>query len=92
MINLEDFLIDNEAFKKVNNEKVLMQHLQEGKPLQVLFGFSNEATAEFYGAAKSILEQKRFEDAMNAFLFLTTINPYISDFWLGLGMSQQQSQ
>ncbi|MGA8163517.1 MAG: hypothetical protein WB791_00640 [Waddliaceae bacterium] len=92
MINLKDFFINKDALEKVNNEEVLMQYLEEGKPLQELFGFSNEATAEFYGAAKRILEQKRFEDAMSAFVFLTTINPYISDFWLGLGMAQQKNQ
>ena len=91
MLNLEDFIIDEEAIARISDEEVLLNHLEEGKPLQELFGFTNEVTAEFYEAAKNILEQKRFEDAINAFVFLTTINPYMSDFWVGLGMAHQQN-
>lgn len=91
MINLEEFLISQEIMEKISDESFLSQQLEEGKTLQELFGFSNEATAEFYGAAKNILEQQRYEDAISAFFFLTGINPYISDFWSGLGMAQQKN-
>jgi len=91
MINLEEYIIDEDCIEKINDSDVLMEYIKEGRPLQQLFGFSNETTVEFYEAAKSILEQNRYEDAINAFTFLTTLNPYISDFWLGLGMAHQQN-
>jgi len=91
MLNLEEFIISEDAIERINDKEILMKQLEEGKPLQELFGFTNEVTVEFYETAKNILEQKRFEDAINAFTFLTTLNPYISDFWLGLGMAQQRN-
>jgi len=90
MVDIEQFIIQDEALEKIHDEAYMMKHLDAGTPLQDLLGFTDEATLEFYETAKNILEQKRYEDAMNAFSFLTAINPYMSDFWLGLGMSQQQ--
>ena len=91
VMNLEEFILDEEAMERISDEEVLSKHLEEGRPLQELFGFSDEVTAEFYETAKNILEQKRFQEAINAFVFLTTINPYMSDFWVGLGMAHQQN-
>jgi type III secretion system low calcium response chaperone LcrH/SycD len=92
MISFETFLINQESIDRLNNEVVLMQHIEEGKSLQELFGFSNEAMVEFYGAARNILEQKRFPEAVKAFSFLAMLNPNISDFWTGLGIAQQNNQ
>ena len=91
MVSLEDFIISEEALESINNEEVLTKQIEEGKTLQEIFGFSNDTTLEFYEVAKYILEQKRFEDAIKAFSFLTNINPYISDFWTGLGIAQQNN-
>lgn len=91
MVSLRDFIINEETIESISNEEVLLKHLEEGKSLQDIFGFSDETTAEFYDAAKNVLEQKRFTDAIDAFVFLTTINPYISDFWTGLGLAQQNN-
>lgn len=87
---IEDFLISDEALGKMRDEEVLSEYFEEGKPLQELFGFSNAVTAEFYGIANQFLEDERYEDAVKAFVFLTTINPYISEFWSGLGLAKQK--
>ncbi|MFQ5730300.1 MAG: tetratricopeptide repeat protein [Waddliaceae bacterium] len=92
MVNLEEFLVSDEAFERLSDEEILSRHLAEGKPMQELFGFTNEVMAEFYETAKSILEQKRHEEAIDVFVFLTTMNPYISDFWMGLGMAHQHNK
>lgn len=89
-LTIKDFLISDEALKKMRDEDVLFEYFEEGKPLQELFGFSNDATAEFYWIAKQFLEDERYEDAVKAFVFLTTINPYISEFWSGLGLAKQK--
>jgi hypothetical protein len=91
MVDFDDFIVKEDAIEKISDEEILMEHLESGKPLQEIFGFSNETTVEFYEAAKNILEQKRYEDAIDAFTFLTTINPYMADFWMGLGMAQQNN-
>lgn len=91
MLQFDSFLISKEALARLEDQEALMRHVEEGRTLQEFFGFSNDAAVEFYGAAQSILEQKRFEDAVKAFSFLTMLNPNISDFWKGLGMAQQNS-
>ena len=89
MIDVKDFIISKEALEHINDEDALMKDIAEGKTLQEIFGFSNAMMLELYEAAKSILEQGRFVDAASTFSFLTTLNPYVSDFWVGLGMAQQ---
>jgi len=89
--NLEQFVISEEVLNRLGNDGAALEML-EGKSLQQIFGFSNETALLFYEVAKNILEQKRFRDAINAFVFLTTINPYVPSFWMGLGMAQQLNQ
>lgn len=88
--NLEQFIISEEVLNRLGDGHA--SEILEGKSLQEIFGFSNETALIFYETAKNILEQKRAKDAINAFVFLTTINPYIPSFWMGLGMAQQLNQ
>lgn len=72
--------------------KDAINRLIPGKILQEVVGFSDETLVRFYEAASSILDQRRFEDAINSFFFLTALNPYLSELWQGLAMSYQQNQ
>jgi tetratricopeptide (TPR) repeat protein len=90
--NLEQFIISEEVLGRLGENNVLASEFSEGKILQKIFGFSNETALLFYETAKNILEQKRAKDAINAFVFLTTLNPYVPSFWMGLGMAQQLNQ
>ena len=45
--------------------------------------------AKFYRAAYQLFQEKRYQDAANAFLFLVTLNPENHDYWLGFGMTTQ---
>ena len=65
MVDFDDFIVKEDAIERISDEEILMEHLESGKPLQEIFGFSNETTVEFYEAAKNILEQKRYEDAID---------------------------
>jgi tetratricopeptide (TPR) repeat protein len=91
MADMDQFLISDEAIQKMNDEEMLNRALEEGKTFQELFGFSDAIVVEFYEAAKNVLEQNRFEDAVSAFLFLTGLNPNVADFWMGMGMAQQKN-
>lgn len=91
-LSIEDFIIDEKTVERLSDEDLLAEYFDEGKPLQELFGFSNEATAEFYGVARELIENRKFEEAVKAFIFLTTLNPYIPDFWVGLGLAKQHCE
>ncbi len=64
----------------------------EGKTFQEIVGFSDETMEKFYETARQLYFEQRFEEAKTAFQFLTTINPYVSEFWLGLAETQQANQ
>lgn len=65
--------------------------LIEGSSVQDILEYSDQTLANFYKAAYALFEEKRYEDATHAFLFLTVLNPYNHDFWVGLGMSLQMT-
>lgn len=87
--DLNEFKLSNEAKAKLKNKKLLQDELSEGKTAQEMMGFSDVTMAKFYHAASQIFEQQRYDDAANAFLFLSTLNPQHPEYWLGLGMATQ---
>lgn len=82
---LEPFFIQGDCRQVLQNTDDFSNFLAEGIPLYQLFGFSVDALSGFYDAAGHLLQEKRFEDAKDAFFFLTMIAPHLSPCWLGLG-------
>ncbi len=90
--DLSEFQLSEKAKEKLKNKKLLKKELAEGKTAQQIMELQDSTMAKFYGAAYYLFEHKRYEDAAHAFLFLATLNPYIHDYWLGLGMATQMCQ
>ena len=44
---------------------------------------------KFYQGAYNLFHQQEYRKAADAFVFLTTLNPYVHNYWLGLGMAEQ---
>jgi type III secretion system low calcium response chaperone LcrH/SycD len=86
---LEEFKISKKVREKLKNTSYLKKELSEGKTAQEILEISNEAMAKFYGASYHLFEHQQYTEASNAFLFLVTLNPHNSDYWLGLGMATQ---
>lgn len=57
--------------------------------MQDVFGLTTEDISKMFDIAISFMHQHRFDEAIQAFTFLTKVNPYISDFWMGLGAAHQ---
>ncbi|MFQ5729370.1 MAG: SycD/LcrH family type III secretion system chaperone [Waddliaceae bacterium] len=87
--DLGEFKVPKRIQKKLKNKEWLKKELAKGKSAQEILEFSDEAMAEFYGAAHHLLEKKQYLEAADAFLFLVTLNPRNHDYWLGLGMATQ---
>ncbi len=87
--DIGEFKISKKIRDKLKNKKLLKEELALGKTAQEIMGFSDETMAKFYRAAYQLFEHRHYVDAGNAFLFLVTLNPYIHDYWLGLGMASQ---
>lgn len=89
MDNAEAFKIPQEHFDKLNDPNVLRRYVDEGKTFQEILEFDDAAMERFYQVARGLLDVQRHKDAADAFLFLTTLNPFVSAYWIGLGMCEQ---
>ena len=55
-------------------------------------GFQEEHFQLFNEAARGLFLQKRWEDAADAYFFLTVVRPLQPTFWLGLGMAERKRE
>lgn len=85
----DEFRIPDIKREILNDPKKLQEQLSSGKTFQEVLGFTNEAMSQFYLAARRLFEKQKYEEAADAFLFLTTMNPFVYHYWMGLGMSEQ---
>jgi len=92
MDELEEFKIPEEAVEKLQDPEVLQEHLAEGRTFQEILEYSDETMEKFYHAAYNLFQNGLYHEAADAFVFLTTLNPYVHNFWLGLGMSEQRNE
>jgi type III secretion system low calcium response chaperone LcrH/SycD len=84
-----NFTISPTALKHLSDKNWVQKQLSDEMSVQNMIGFSDETMDQFYAAACHIFENKNYDDASKAFLFLVTINPYHYDYWLGLGAATQ---
>lgn len=73
---------------KLKNERSFNDQLEQGLTLQQLANIDDASLDALYEAAKHLYEAGRYEDAENAFQFLTCLNPKKYAFWLGLAGAQ----
>lgn len=92
MDNVDGFKIPQEHLDKLNDPDILRRYIDEGKTFQEILEFDDATMERFYQVARSLLEVHRHRDAADAFLFLTTLNPFVSAYWIGLGMCEQSQE
>lgn len=92
MDNLEDFKIPEEAMKRLRDPEVLKQYVAEGKTFQEIIGYAPETMERFYQGAYSLFQKQAYFEAADAFIFLTTLNPYVHNYWLGLGLAEIKNE
>ena len=85
----DDLKIPEDILQKLRNPDELRRHIENGDSLQTILGYSDKLMEQMYQAAKDVFTEKRYSEAQEAFLFLTTLNPYVYAYWLGLAMSYQ---
>lgn len=91
MENLEEFKIPEDILGRIKDPKVLKKQLDEGMLLQDILGFPKETMEKFYSVAHHYFQTQNYEKASQAFTFLTSLNPGVYTYWLGLGMSEQMT-
>ena len=86
---LEEFRIPEEAIEQLKDPDVLHQQVTEGKTFQEILGYSYATMEKFYHIAYQLFQCQEYRRSADAFIFLTTLNPYVFNYWLGLGMAEQ---
>ncbi len=84
-----DFLtfIEGCAYYVVHPEQARTA-MEGGKSIATICGMSETTLRGLYHAAKYVYEQKRYEEASQAFTFLLYINATVPFFWLCLGNAE----
>lgn len=99
-------LISPQQFTKVKNEmdassahfiQFIQSHTEEDeenkeKPIlfQEMFGFSDETLLHVYDLGVSLIGKGKIQDASVVFIFLTTLAPHVSSYWIALGVCYQE--
>lgn len=89
---MDDFQVPEDAFEKIKDPIAFWQQIDEGKTFQEILGYSDDLMEKFYKVAYSYFQDQDYETASEAFSFLTTLNPTVFNYWLGLGMSEQMCE
>lgn len=85
----EELKIPDDVLESLEDPETLRRCIEDGKSLQEIIGYSDELMEKLYGAAYAVFQEGRYHEAQDGFLFLTTLNPYVYAYWLGLAMSYQ---
>ena len=84
-----EFEISEQIKEKLKHKDILNKEFSEGKMIHEIMGFSYGTMEKFCKVAFHLLEEKRYEEASNAFLFLVSLNHHCDEYWIGLGISTQ---
>lgn len=89
MEHINEFLIKAHRLYKIFDVDFFTAASKKGNAAQQLLDISDEVLERYYAATIQLLEQKRWDEARDAFLFLTFLNPCMHNFWMGLGIAEQ---
>lgn len=92
MDHIEKFEIPDEAVKRLSDPNLIQEQIRAGKTFQEIIGYTSDQMVEFYEGAYNLFHLQEYEKSADAFVFLTTLNPYVHNYWLGLGMSEQLNE
>lgn len=88
MDKLESYLLKRD-FKRKGSLKDFAGSLLTGGTEQDFFKISDRMLERYYQIAERLLQDKRYDEASDAFFFLIYLNPYYHSFWVGLGVAEQ---
>lgn len=87
--NLHPLELSDPIKKKLRNEEEFLEELFQTTSAYKVLGLSDNTLAECYRLGLLLLGDKKYEEALDVFLFLVLLDSTQYDFWIGLGMMQQ---
>lgn len=91
-VTAKDFELNDEQLASCLSAYELLGRPGSDDVLQDDVDYSDDMILELYAAALAMGEDKRHEDCIAAFHFLTTLNPRIAVLWIGLGVAYMNHQ
>lgn len=70
----------------------ISRHLQGQVSLRRVLGFSDRTMQRCYTCGYELLKHKRFDEAADFFWLLSSLDSFISVYWLGLGIAEQHRE
>ncbi len=86
---IENFQIAQNKRESINN--IMSSESLSGRSIHELCNFSTDVQLLFYEIAISFYEQANYEKSIDAFIFLTIVNPDVQAFWVGLALSYEKN-
>jgi type III secretion system low calcium response chaperone LcrH/SycD len=92
MEKLDDFKISIDNLSKIfDTTNIKKANKKNSGLIQETFGISDAVLTRYYQVATHLIEEKKWDDARDAFLFLTFLNSMVHNFWIGLGAVEQST-
>jgi hypothetical protein len=88
--NIKEFQISDKILAQLQDKEKIQERMSKGEGIQELVGFTDEQMIRFYRAAVHIFNDQRYNAAMEAFCFLTYLNPLNPSFWEAMGVSLER--
>lgn len=88
----KDFELSDEQLQRCLGAYELAGRPDRFELLQDDIGYSDEMVLELYTITLDWTEDKRHEDCIAAYHFLTTLNPQLAVLWVALGVSYMHQQ
>lgn len=84
-----EFRLSDFCKRRLQDGSALEHLIATGESVQSLTGYSDATMAKLYEVSRRLLSEKRYPDAADAFLFLASLNPRNSTYWIAFGMASQ---
>lgn len=88
---MDKWLLSEQQIEKLKDGSAILKALMAGKTGAEILGFSDSVMEKLYLAAYQLLKRNEATDAIDAFIFLTTLSPLHSEYWMDLGVAMQMA-
>lgn len=85
------WLLTEQQVEKLKDGAAILKSLLAGKTGAEILGFSDSLMERLYHAGYQLLKKNQAEDAVDAFIFLATLSPLHSEYWMDLGVALQMT-
>lgn len=85
------WLLSEEQVEKLQDSSAVLKDLLAGKTGAEILGFSEPLMERLYRAGYQLLQNHQVEESVDAFIFLATLSPLHSEYWMDLGVALQMS-